>query len=299
MTKLIFKLFLFVSLFSFAQEKNTANKDKEFIEFLKNSLKKEVNNDKAKNTFFKESRAYWKNRKLDYNLHPESYKEAISLYYQNKEKFTNSINKVNLEKSKRLEKAVKNFKNFDDRNTFPQKPILFVGSSSIAGWKTAISFPELPVINRGIGGMNLTELMSFYDTLIKTHTPSIIAIYCDIDIEQGKSPEIAVNLFKKLVTKIKTDFPKTAILLLSMKPVMVDDFIGKHIRKNKMITNTQLLMFSNTEENVYYLDLATPMLLPNGKLNTAIFIEDGMHLNKLGYTIWNPIVRNKILEISK
>ena len=131
------------------------------------------------------------------------------------------------------------------------------------------------------------------------YSPSIVVIYCDIDIEQGKSPKESVDVFIELVNKIKKDFPKTSILLLSMKPVMIDDFIGKDIRKNKMIANEQLLNYSIKEQNVHFIDLASPMLKPDGKLKTDIFIEDGMHLNKLGYDIWNPIVRNVLQEITK
>ncbi|AUC20654.1 hypothetical protein BTO15_00330 [Polaribacter sejongensis] len=261
-------------------------------------MKKEVVTDAVRNSFYKESRTYWKDHKLDYNLHPEKYKKAMSLFHKNQDKFRKTSNTISIKRNDRIEKAVANFQNFDDKNSFPENSILFVGSSSIAGWKTSISFPNFSVINRGIGGMNMHEIIFHYNALIKKYNPSIIAIYCDIDIEQGKAPEEAVVVFKKLVEKIKADFPKTPILLLSMKPVMVDDFIGKDIRKNKAIANKELLDFSKKEKNVYFIDLATLMLHADGTLKTDIFIQDGMHLNKLGYEIWNPIMRKKILELT-
>ncbi|QVY65624.1 GDSL-type esterase/lipase family protein [Polaribacter sp. Q13] len=261
-------------------------------------MKNETVTDAVKYSFYKESRTYWKDHKLDYNLHPEKYKKAMSLFHQNQDKYKKTPKTISVTRSDRMEKAVANFQNFDDKNSFSKNSILFVGSSSIAGWKTSISFPDFSVINRGIGGMNMHEIIFHYNSLIKKYSPSIIAIYCDIDIEQGKAPEEAVDVFKKLVEKIKTDFPKTSILLLSMKPVMVDDFIGKDIRKNKAITNTELLNFSKKEKNVHFIDLATPMLHADGTLKTDIFIQDGMHLNKLGYEIWNPIMRKKILELT-
>ena len=295
--RLILIMILFLGISSCAQEKTTID-DVQFIEFLENSLENEIVNEDTRNTFIKASKTYWRNRKLDYNLHPKKYGKAMSLFHENQQKFKRSGRKPNTKRKNRIENAIKNFQNFDDRNTFSKNSILFVGSSSIAGWKTSISFPELPVVNRGIGGMNMHEIIYNYDTLIKKYTPSIIAIYCDIDIEQGKSPEEAVDVFKKLLGKIKTDLPKTPILLLSMKPAMVDDFIGKDIRKNKLITNTELSKLSTKEENVYFIDLASPMLHADGKLRTDIFVKDGMHLNTLGYSIWNPIIRNKIIELN-
>lgn len=299
MIRLILIMLLCISISTYAQEKTTIDNNQQFVEFLENSLEKEVVNEETRNVFLKKSRTYWRDSKRDYNLHPEKYKTAMSLFHENQEKFKRKSNKVNTERKNRLENAINNFRKFDARNTLPKKPILFVGSSSIAGWETSISFPEFKVINRGIGGMNMQEIIYYYDILIKKHSPSVIAIYCDIDIEQGKSPKEAVDVFKELVNKIKTDFPETSILLLSMKPVMVDDFIGKDIRKNKMITNEQLLKFSTKEKKIHFIDLASPMLKADGKLKTNIFIEDGMHLNKLGYVIWNPIIRTKIIELTE
>ncbi len=299
MTILILIMFLCANLSSYAQEKTTMEIDKKFIESLENSLENIVVNEETRNVLFNESRAYWKDRKLDYNLHPEKYAKAISLYHQNQQKFKQNSNKIDTKRKNRIDNTIKKFQNLDDRNTFPKNAILFVGSSSIAGWKTSISFPEFPVMNRGIGGMNMHEIVYYYDTLIKKYSPAIVAIYCDIDIEQGKSPKESADVFKELANKIKIDFPKTSILLLSMKPAMVDDFIGKDIRKNKMIANKQLLDYSIKEKNIHFIDLASPMLKPDGKLKTEIFIEDGMHLNKLGYNIWNPIIRNEIKELTK
>jgi hypothetical protein len=295
--KLILKLFLFIGIATYAQEK-TDYDDIQYIELLENSLKNEVTNKESKNLLFKESRIYWNKRKLDYNLHPEKYETAISLFHKNQQKFKEQNDSVDAKRKNRIENAVKDFQNFDDKNTFAENAVLFVGSSSIAGWKTSLSFPEYFVINRGIGGMNMREIIYNYDILIKKYSPSIIAIYCDIDIEQGESPYEVITLFKKLINKIKTDLPKTSILLLSMKPVMIDDFIGKDIRKNKTTINKQFLKLSTEEEHINFVDLASPMLNPNGKLKTEIFIEDGMHLNELGYKIWNQTIRPIITNLS-
>tara|TARA_B100000809_G_scaffold198984_1_gene198861 strand:- start:251 stop:529 length:279 start_codon:yes stop_codon:yes gene_type:complete len=62
-------------------------------------------------------------------------------------------------------------------------------------------------------------------------------LYCDIDVERGRSPDVAVNAFKDLINKVKDDFPETQILLLSMKPTLIDDFLRQEGRKNKIITN--------------------------------------------------------------
>jgi len=280
---------------AFAQGEFSKHEHSDFTIFLESSLKNDVLNESEIQEFYKQSWAYWHANKLDYNQHPEKFSRALSLFYKNKEKFKrNGFRDVNRYKDK-----ISNFEGFDKRNSLADNPILFIGSSSIAGWETAVSFPKLPVINRGLGGINLSEIIHYYDVLIKKHTPSVLVIYCDIDVEMGKSPSVVMNDFSALVSKIKKDFPETKILLLSMKPTLIDDFLGKDIGKNKKITNHELLTFSQHNDNVYYVDLATPMLDSEGDLRSDIFIADGMHLNVTGYKLWDPIIRNAIINIVK
>jgi hypothetical protein len=34
----------------------------------------------------------------------------------------------------------------------------------------------------------------------------MMVIYCDIDVETGKSPEFSVNAFKELINRVEQDF---------------------------------------------------------------------------------------------
>ena len=279
---------------SYAQESDRIDNEYQFTEFLENSLKTAVSSEASK-AFNQRAWAYWHEHKIDYNDHPEKYHKSIELYYKNKERFkTNHTRNI-----ERYKMTIENFTKFDNRNTLANDPILFIGSSSIAGWETANSFPNLPIINRGIGGIDLTEISYYYDVLIKKHAPSILVLYCDIDIESGKTPKVAVTAFKTLVTKIKNNFPKTQIIILSMKPTLIDDFIGKNIRHNKNIANQELANYSKSDSKIHYIDISKPMIKTDGSLRSDIFINDGMHLNKLGYSLWTPIIRNKVNQLHR
>ncbi len=197
----------------------------------------------------------------------------------------------------RFESSIENFRRFDARNTLAKDPILFVGSSSIVFWETANSFPEYPVINRGFGGASIPEVLHYYDDVIKKHNPSMILFYCDIDVEQGRSPDIVVNAFKELVNRIEQDFPTTPVLLLSMKPTLIDDILGKDVRKNKLLSNQLLLEYAESKEAVNFVDISSSMIGESGRLKDDIFIGDGMHLNPLGYELWDPIIKRAIDNI--
>ncbi|WP_111706188.1 GDSL-type esterase/lipase family protein [Lutibacter citreus] len=294
MKKIIFvSVFLCFTFFIKAQGKGGVYSRLQYISFLKDCLKGENENPQIAKEFNQQSKLYWKKNKLEYNQNPTKFKKEISLYYKNKDKFKRN----NSRDLNRYKKTLENFQRFDNRNTLANNPVLFIGSSSIAGWETSKSFPNLPVINRGIGGISLSEITYYYNDIVKKYAPKILVIYCDIDVEIGKSPAVAVNAFKVLVNKVKIDFPKTQVIILPMKPTLIDDFIGEDIRKNKNVSNEDLTEYCKGEKNVHFVDITPPMLKPNGSLLSEIFLDDGMHLNKSGYDLWDPIVREKIKSL--
>ena len=44
------------------------------------------------------------------------------------------------------------------------------------------------------------------------------------------------------------------------------------------------------DDRLIYVDIATPMLNDSGEPRTDIFLEDDLHMNKNGYTIWTSVV---------
>jgi lysophospholipase L1-like esterase len=56
-------------------------------------------------------------------------------------------------------------------------------------------------------------------------------------------------------------------------------------------TNELLKAIDAKDDLVTYIDVATPMLKPDGKVMTDIFVEDDLHLNPKGYEIWAAAVR--------
>tara|TARA_R110002096_G_scaffold257381_1_gene450908 strand:- start:256649 stop:257533 length:885 start_codon:yes stop_codon:yes gene_type:complete len=264
----------------------------QYTKFLEDALKQDVS-DEATAEFYKRSFAYWMANKVDYNDNPAKYAGAMDLYHEGRELYTRDRT-IAID---RFESTIEIYRRFDNRNKFPSSPILFVGSSSIVFWETANSFPDLPVVNRGFGGASLPEIIHYYDDVIKKHNPSMMIVYCDIDVENGRSPEFSVNAFKELVDKVEADFPNMPIILISMKPTLIDDVLGKEVRANKLKTNQKLIEYAMANENLHYVDISSPMLRADGSLKSEIFLADGMHLNPLGYELWDPIMRAEMNRI--
>jgi hypothetical protein len=127
------------------------------------------------------------------------------------------------------EAAVKRFEEKDQASPPPKGAVLFYGSSTIAGWNTTKHFPDLPTINRGIGGTQIADAVRFADRIAIPYAPRVIAFYAgDNDMAAKKTPEKVCEDFKALVKKIHDALPQTRIVFISIKPLLAEpDKAGK------------------------------------------------------------------------
>ncbi len=188
----------------------------------------------------------------------------------------------------RFQKTIDKFIRWDAKNSAPEQAVLFIGSSSIVGWSTAADFPEFPVINRGFGGSHLSDVIHYYDQVVKNYNPVAVIIYAgDNDVAAGKKADQVHQDYIELNRLIKTDFPGAAIFYLPIKPSISRwDFWPEMVTANSMIKNT-----INRDPAQYYADTATVLLGENGEPDPGFFIKDGLHLNRSGYDAWNNVLR--------
>jgi len=187
----------------------------------------------------------------------------------------------------RFDKEINAFIMYDQKNSFPENAILFVGSSSIRIWKTHLAFPEFPVINRGFGGAHISDVLFFYDQIVKKYQPQIIVFYAgDNDIAAGKPVDQVVSDFKKFVQKVKSDLPSIRIIYLPIKPSILRWKFWPAMDKANQIIKSICLQ----DELLEYIDTAGALLAAGGQPDKNLFISDGLHLNAKGYQKWNAIL---------
>lgn len=182
----------------------------------------------------------------------------------------------------RFAKAIETFTAWDIKNSFPENAILFVGSSSVRLWPTATAFPGKSIINRGFGGSEISDVIHFYDQVIKPYAPTKIFLYAgDNDIERGKTADQVFEDYKELVAMVQSDFPKVELIFISIKPSKQRwEKWPQMMEANRMIRK-----FSEEQPNLRYADLATPLLDADGN-PLDVFVDDGLHLNERGYFLW-------------
>ena len=174
------------------------------------------------------------------------------------------------------------FGKWDQQNAVPENPILFVGSSSIRMWPTAMAFPGRPVVNRGFGGSEISDVIHYFDQVVRPYNPVKIFLYAgDNDIGRGKSPAQVFDDYIQFAGMVETTFPDATLYFLSIKP---SDLRWQHWPA-MMEANSLIRDHAEQHDKLGYVDLATPLLDENGQTRN-VFIEDGLHLNSLGYALW-------------
>jgi lysophospholipase L1-like esterase len=197
---------------------------------------------------------------------------------------------------KRFQNEIDAFQNWDSKNAVPENPILFIGSSSIRMWRTHDAFPDLPVINRGFGGAEISDMLYYYDQIAKPYDPEIIVFYCgDNDISAGKKAEQVFHDFKTIREKLISDFPDANFIYLTAKLCQSRWNTSPEIK----IYNNLVSEYCHSNDRTNYLDTATPLLKKDGTPDNSLFLPDLLHLNDKGYAIWSKLLEMLLVEFYK
>jgi lysophospholipase L1-like esterase len=188
----------------------------------------------------------------------------------------------------RWEKDIAAFEAQDRTNPPPGNAVLFIGSSSIRLWKTlGQDFPELKVINRGFGGSQVVDSVSFVDRIVVPYRPRQIVMYAGgNDINAGKTPEQVASDFKDFVAKVHAKLPETKIAYISIAPNPARWAQVERVKR----ANELVREFTGTDKRLQFIDVFQHMLGKDGKPLPEIFVEDRLHMNEKGYTIWKSVV---------
>lgn len=185
------------------------------------------------------------------------------------------------------------FKKTDSLHTPPANPILFVGSSSFTLWKDVQDyFPGCNILNRGFGGSSLPHLIMYAEDVIFKYNPKQIVIYCgENDLTPGLKPSVISNRFKELFKLIRSRFPETPLVYISMKPSPSREQFLPVMKK----ANRQIEKFLKRKKHSAFIDVFHAMLNADGTIKQDIFKEDKLHMNSKGYQIWKPLIEPHLL----
>ncbi len=119
------------------------------------------------------------------------------------------------------------------------------------------------------------------------YRPRVIVFYAgDNDIANGKSAAEVSDTFRALYGKIHAALPETRVLFLAIKPSRSRwELIEVQREANRLVAS-----YADEQEELEFVDVATPLLGEDGLPREEMFESDKLHLNAAGYEVWNGIV---------
>ncbi len=185
---------------------------------------------------------------------------------------------------------VQTIKKYDRIYTPPEDPILFIGSSSIRKWPNPQKvFCKHTIIDRGIGGAVINDMIYYADDIIFPYHPKKLVIYVgENDVpNKAETPDTILNHFKNLYALLRDSLPEIPIVFISMKPSPVREQYWAKERK----ANTLIKDFLYGKPHVRYMDIYSKMVTKDGKPRPELFGKDMLHMNEKGYAIWNKMLK--------
>lgn len=175
--------------------------------------------------------------------------------------------------------------------------VLFIGSSTIRFWRSLASdMAPYSVVNRGFGGAKTADINYYFAQLVPVHQPKIIVYYAgDNDMSMGelKSAEQVQHNFAEFVTLARAATPNAHIVFVSIKPSA--DRIAYW--PQMQAANRLIKAYCQTQANLSYVDISQALLNADATPNDALYIFDGVHLNKAGYARFTAIIKPKIIQL--
>ena len=170
--------------------------------------------------------------------------------------------------------------------------VVFTGSSSIRLWNDLEKrFPNQQILNTGFGGSQSYDLLVHLDALVLDYNPYKVFIYeGDNDINDRIRPKYVLKNIQHIAERIEKKDSTTEIVLISVKPSIARWKLRRKYRR----LNRKLKKFSESEPNIVFVNV-WDIMLDGRKLNESLFIEDGLHMNEMGYEIWYEALR-QVLE---
>jgi lysophospholipase L1-like esterase len=183
---------------------------------------------------------------------------------------------------------IRAFREADQANPPAPGRVLFLGSSSIRMWDLDKFFPGLDALNRGYGGSYISDSIYYADRILLPYKPGSVVFYAgDNDLAAGKSPEQVFSDYRELSSIINEKLPETDFIFVAIKPSIARFSLIDEIR----LVNGWIKEFCQGKPRLFFLDIDAPMLDRDGRPNPELFLEDGLHMNDAGYTIWSDLLR--------
>ena len=174
------------------------------------------------------------------------------------------------------------------------KAVLFAGSSSVRLW-TDIEKDMQPynVLARGFGGANMGDFAVYCRRLIDPNQCGAIVLFVANDItgsKYDKDPYDVLHLAKITLKQIRHKHPDTPVFWIEITPTPLRFRFWNKIS----IVNQLVKEHCEKTDNFYFIPTSHKFIGENGQPIADYFLDDKLHLNQTGYSVWAACIRNAL-----
>ena len=202
--------------------------------------------------------AYWHNVKMP-QRESENFADFMNQYYINK---TASYE--------------------DENKTLGEVDVAFIGDSLTDGYDLAAYYPDLAVINRGIGGDTTHGVLARLEVSVVIPEPKVIVMM----IGTNNIDDMFTD-YEDIIVEMKKALPETKIVVLSVTPVTAAD----PTRNGKIALANVKIEALAEKHGITYVDMFTPLYDLETEGLRAEYTTDGLHFTPLGYEVITATVR--------
>jgi lysophospholipase L1-like esterase len=163
--------------------------------------------------------------------------------------------------------------------------IVFVGDSLIGGYKVAEAFPTYKVANRAVGGeVTRGLLFRLQEDVIDLKPQAVVICAGSNDLSCRSNPDLAMENLGEVIARLRASDPKLPIILCLVTPREVPK--APITEGSLQQLNAGIRRLAEGKENVFVVDVFTPLATPEGKPLPEYIAKDGIHILPAGYAKW-------------
>jgi lysophospholipase L1-like esterase len=110
---------------------------------------------------------------------------------------------------------------------------------------------------------------------------------------RSKTYGSAIQDWRRFIGLVHGRLPATRIVFLSIKPSRARWPLWPEAQK----ANDLLASFCKSDNRLFFTDLGTPLLGPDGTPAADLFLKDQLHLNARGYAVWSKALAPVLQKI--
>jgi lysophospholipase L1-like esterase len=143
------------------------------------------------------------------------------------------------------------------------------------------------VRNRGFGGSTLADVVYYADRIVFPYQPRLVVLYAgDNDLMMGRTPERVVSDYRAFVASMRSRLPSTRLVFIAIKPSPSRRALMDQAREANRLIRAEIVQ----DTLQAYVDVFTPMLGPTGQPRAELFVDDSLHLSRVGYELWRRLL---------